>query len=93
MRMKWEGHVPHTGETRNEYKILVMKSGRKRLLRTTRHRWEERIKMDLLETACGLNSSSSGYVLVADPCGYDRESMGSIKGGIIASLLERTISF
>jgi hypothetical protein len=38
---------------RNEYKILVGKSEGKRPLRRQRHRWENNIKINLKETACG----------------------------------------
>jgi hypothetical protein len=47
--MRWMGHVVHTREMRNVYKILVGKPEGKRPLRRPRHRWEDNIKMDLRE--------------------------------------------
>jgi hypothetical protein len=46
-RIRWAGHIAHMGEIRNAYKILVGKPEGKRPLRRPRHRWEDRIKMDL----------------------------------------------
>jgi hypothetical protein len=37
------------GEMRNVYKILVRKLEGKRPLRRPRHRWEDNIRMDLME--------------------------------------------
>jgi hypothetical protein len=41
------------GKKWKAYKILVGKPGEKRLLGRHRRRWEDNIKMDLRETACG----------------------------------------
>jgi hypothetical protein len=49
--MRWAGHVDHIGEMRNAYKILVGKSVRKKPLGRPRRRWEDYIKMDLVEIA------------------------------------------
>jgi hypothetical protein len=38
------------GDMRNAYNILVGKHEGKRLLRRSRHRWEDNIRMDLRET-------------------------------------------
>jgi hypothetical protein len=46
-RMRWAGHVAHTGEKRNAYRVLVGKPEGKRSLGRPRHRWEDNIKMDL----------------------------------------------
>jgi hypothetical protein len=46
-RMKWAGHVAHTGEKRNAYRIWVGKPEGKRPLGRSRHRWVNNIKMDL----------------------------------------------
>jgi hypothetical protein len=43
-RIRWVGHVAHTGEMINAYKILI-RTG-KRPLRSPRCRWEDNIKMD-----------------------------------------------
>jgi hypothetical protein len=45
--MWWAGHVAHTGEIRNAYRILVGASEIKKSLGRSRHRWEENIRMDL----------------------------------------------
>jgi hypothetical protein len=47
------GHVAHTGEGRGIYRGLVGKSEGERPLRTPKCRWEDDIKMDLQEVACG----------------------------------------
>jgi hypothetical protein len=41
--MKWEGHVAHRGEKKNEYWSLMGKPEGKRLLRRPRYRWEDNI--------------------------------------------------
>jgi hypothetical protein len=46
-RMRWAGHVARMGEKRDAYSILVGKSEGKRLLRRTRRRWVNNIKMYL----------------------------------------------
>jgi len=51
--MRWSGHVARTGEGRGVYRILVGKPERKRALGRSRRRWEDNIKMDLLEVGCG----------------------------------------
>ena len=45
-RMKWAGHVAHTGERRGVYRVLVGKPEGKRPLARSRRRWKENIKMD-----------------------------------------------
>jgi len=47
--MKWAGHVARMEETINVSEILVRKPERKRLLRRFRCRWEDIVKMDLIE--------------------------------------------
>jgi hypothetical protein len=46
-RMRWAGHVAHTGEGRNVHRVLVGKPKGKRQLERLRRRWEDGIKMDL----------------------------------------------
>jgi hypothetical protein len=48
-KIRWTGHVAHTGEMRNTYNILVGKHEGKRSLRIPRHRWEDNIRMDFRE--------------------------------------------
>jgi hypothetical protein len=48
-RMRWSGHVAHTGQKRNAYRILLGKPEGKRPLGRPKHRWEDNIKMDLRE--------------------------------------------
>jgi hypothetical protein len=43
------GHVVHRGEMRNAFKILVRKIGGMKPLRRPRDRWEDNIRMDLVE--------------------------------------------
>jgi hypothetical protein len=48
-RMRWAGHVARMGEGRNVYRVLVGKPEGKRPLGRPRRRWEDGIKMDLME--------------------------------------------
>jgi hypothetical protein len=51
--MKWAGHVAYLDETRELYRVLVVKLEVKRPLGRPRRRWEDNIKMDLQEVECG----------------------------------------
>jgi hypothetical protein len=55
-RMRWAGLVARMGEMRGAYRVSEGKTEGKRLLGRSRHRWENRIKMDLLEVGCGVLS-------------------------------------
>ena len=46
------GHVARMGERRGVYRVLVGKPEERRPLGRPRHRWEDNIKMDLLEVGC-----------------------------------------
>jgi len=48
-RVRWAGHVAHTEEMRNVYKILVGKPEGKRPLGRPRGRWKNSIRMNLRE--------------------------------------------
>ncbi|KAJ4448580.1 hypothetical protein ANN_10599 [Periplaneta americana] len=48
-RLRWAGHVPRIGESRNAYTVLVGRAKGKRPLGRPRRRWEDNIKMDLRE--------------------------------------------
>jgi len=52
-RMRWADHVARMGEGRGVYRVLVGKPEGKRPLGRPRGRWEDNIKMDLLEMGCG----------------------------------------
>jgi hypothetical protein len=52
-RLRWAGHVARMGERRGVYRALVGKPEGKRPLGRPRRRWEDNIKMDLREVACG----------------------------------------
>jgi hypothetical protein len=52
-RMKWVGHVACMGEGRKVNRVLVGKPEGKRPLERLRHRWEDRIRMDLREIGSG----------------------------------------
>jgi hypothetical protein len=52
-RMRWAGHVPHMGEERNVYKVLMGKPEGKRPLGRPRHRWEDVIRLYLREIGLG----------------------------------------
>jgi hypothetical protein len=47
------GHVALTGKRRGAHSVLVGKPGEKRPLESPRPRWEDNIKVDLLEVGCG----------------------------------------
>ena len=51
-RLRWAGHVPRMEHSRNAYRVLVGKSEGKRPLGRPRRRWEDNIKMDLMEVGC-----------------------------------------
>ena len=51
-RMRWVGHVAHTGEERGAYRVLVGKPEGKRSLGRPRHRWMDNIRMDLQGVGC-----------------------------------------
>jgi hypothetical protein len=48
-RMRWAGHVARLVEERKVYKVFVGKPEGKRPLGRQRHRWEDGIRMDLME--------------------------------------------
>jgi hypothetical protein len=52
-RMRWVGHVAHMGKRIVAYRVLVGNPEGKRTLGRPRQRWEDNIKMDLLEVCCG----------------------------------------
>jgi hypothetical protein len=52
-RMRWAGHVAHTGEVRGAYNILVGRPEGRRPLGRPRRRWEDNIRMDLREIGFG----------------------------------------
>ena len=53
-RMRWTGHVAHTGERRGAYRIVVRRPEGKRQLVRSRQRWEGNIKMDHQEVGWGV---------------------------------------
>ena len=52
-RVRWVGHVARMGEGRCVHRVLVGKPEGKRPLGRLRRRWEDNIKMDLLEVGGG----------------------------------------
>ena len=51
--MQWAAHVAHMGEERSVYRFLVGKPEGRRPLGRPRHRWVDKIRMDLQEVGCG----------------------------------------
>jgi len=45
-RMRWAGHVPHMGEERGVYRVLVGKPEGRRPLGRPRRRWVDNIRTD-----------------------------------------------
>jgi hypothetical protein len=52
-RIRWAGHKAQMGEGRDVCRVLVRKPEGKRPLGRHRRRWEDSIKMDLLEVGFG----------------------------------------
>jgi hypothetical protein len=48
-RMRWAGHVERVEEMRNAYNTFDGKPERKTSLGRSRRRWEDNIKLDLME--------------------------------------------
>jgi hypothetical protein len=46
-RMRWVGHVAHTGEGRGAYRILMWRPEGRRPCGGPKHGWEDNFKMDL----------------------------------------------
>jgi hypothetical protein len=53
-RMRWTGHVAGMGEERKLYKVFVRKSEGKRPLGRPMRRWEDGIRMELMEIGWGV---------------------------------------
>jgi hypothetical protein len=69
---------------KSTYHILVGNPERKRPLGRHRRRWEDNIRMNLMEKVlvgrCGLDASGSGQKSVAGSCEHGSEPSGYIKG-------------
>jgi hypothetical protein len=81
--MRWAGHLARTGERRGVYRVFVGKPERKRTLERLRRRWEDNIKMDLLEVDVGARTGSI-CCSIGTGCGYlcsGNETSCSIKCG------------
>jgi hypothetical protein len=52
-RLRWAGHAAGMGERRGAYRVSVGKSEGRRPLGRPRRRWEDNIKMDLIEKRNG----------------------------------------
>jgi hypothetical protein len=55
-RMRWAGHVARMGEGRDIYRVLVGRPKSKRPRGRPRRRWEDNIKLDLMEI--GINGAN-----------------------------------
>ena len=81
--MSWAGYVTRTWERRGVCRVLMGKPEGKRPLGRPRRRWEDNIKMDLQEVACGnmdwVDLAQIGQV--AGACEYGNELWGSVKCG------------
>jgi hypothetical protein len=53
-RMRWAGRVARMGEIRGAYRIFVWRREGRRPPGRPRHRWENRIKIDLQEVGGGI---------------------------------------
>ncbi|KAJ4449812.1 hypothetical protein ANN_01218 [Periplaneta americana] len=59
-RLRWAEHVARMGESRNAYRVLVVRPEVKRPLGRPRLRWEDNIKMDLREVGYDGSCAQSG---------------------------------
>ncbi|KAJ4450445.1 hypothetical protein ANN_01869 [Periplaneta americana] len=64
-RLRWAGHVVRMAECRNAYRVLVGRPEGKRPLGRPSRRWEDNIKMDLMEV--GYDATSVPYSTVHEP--------------------------
>jgi hypothetical protein len=80
-RMSWPGHVARMGERRGEYRILVGRHEERTPLGRPRCRWEDDIKLDLLEVGWEGMDWIDLEGEVAGCCGCGNEPSGSIKLG------------
>jgi hypothetical protein len=74
--VRWIGHVTCIGLRRNVHKILI---GKQKLSPPgkIRHRWEDNIKMDLIEIRCGLDPCDSRWGPVAGTYEHGNEHSAS----------------
>jgi hypothetical protein len=68
-RLKWAGHVASKGESRGAYRVFVGRPRGKRPLGKPRRRWEDNIKMDLIEMGLG---ARTGLLLLRKGTGGGR---------------------
>jgi hypothetical protein len=70
------------GEMRNAFKILTGKPERNRQLIRPGHKWDDIIKIDLIELCCGEWTGFIWLRIGTDGClEHDNKPFGSIKGG------------
>jgi hypothetical protein len=81
-KMKWMGHGTVWGDTRNAYKISVVKPECKRLLGKPKHRWEGIIKMNCKETVwrCEVDFTLGRWHPVVGSCKHNNKPLRSIGG-------------
>jgi hypothetical protein len=73
------------GKGRGVYRVLVRRAEGKRPLVRPRRRWEDNIKMDLMEIGIDggeLDSAGSGYGPVVGFCEHSNETSGSVRKDI-----------
>jgi hypothetical protein len=73
-RTRWAGHVSHTGEMRNVYKMFIGKPERKRPLQIHRRRWEDNIKMRFTEIEC----DHGAWIHLAQDWGHWRNFLSTV---------------
>jgi hypothetical protein len=69
-RMRWAGHVARMGEDRGVHRVLVGKPEGNRPLGRPRRRWEDNIKMDLLEVGGGVGGTGWSWVRIGTGGGH-----------------------
>jgi hypothetical protein len=69
-RMRWAGHVARMGEDKVVHRVLVEKPERKRPLGRPKHRWEDNIKMDLLDVGGGVMGTGWRWLRIGTGGGH-----------------------
>ncbi|KAJ4429209.1 hypothetical protein ANN_26212 [Periplaneta americana] len=81
-RLRWAGHVARMGESRNAYRVLVGRPEGKRPFGKPRRRWEDNIKMGLMESDLHTTVCKGGdyLILYCGPlCSCDRHDAEQLR--------------
>ena len=77
-RLRWAGHVARMEDCSSALNIVTGKRTGRRLLGSSRHRWEDNIRMYIKEICVNTsNTVDSTQGLLENPCECSIESSGS----------------